>query len=117
MNKKVYFVYDFILPNGHLQFGYNKYTLPINVLHHIENNVEHPGVLLSPPNNPTDFQFQSGMFADEFINQNNEWNRIGVNEVGDILESNRYRERTTIRFAGSPFSDLKNADSKQKRGS
>ena len=98
MNKKVYFVYDFILPNGHLQFGYNKYTLPINVLHHIENNIEQPGVLLSPPNNPTDFQFQSGMFADEFISHNNEWNRIGVNEVGDILESNRYRENEYLFF-------------------
>ncbi len=98
MNKKVYFVYDFILPNGHLQFGYNKYTLPVNVFHQIENNVEHPGVLLSPPNNPTDFQFQTGMFADEFINQNNEWNRIGVNQVGDILESNRYRENEYLFF-------------------
>jgi hypothetical protein len=96
MNKKVYFVYDFKLPNGFLQFGYTKYTLPINVIHQVDNNLNHPGVLLSTPDNPSEYTIQDGMFADEFINHNQNWNKIGINEVGSIVESNRYRETECI---------------------
>ena len=60
MKKRVYFVYDFILPNGPLQFGYNRYTLPINVMNQIDNHVDTPGVLLASPHNPDKFNFQEG---------------------------------------------------------
>jgi len=98
MKKRVYFVYDFVLPNGPLQFGYNRHTLPINVMNQIDTHIDEPGVLLSSPHNPSEFNFQQGMFADEYINQNDEWMTTTVSEVDGIMESNRYNEKETFFF-------------------
>ena len=98
MKKRVYFVYDFILPNGPLQFGYNRYTLPINVMNQIDNHVDTPGVLLASPHNPDKFNFQEGMFADEYITHNDEWIRTSVNEVDGIMKSSRYDKNNTLFF-------------------
>jgi len=98
MKKRVYFVYDFILPSGPLQFGYNRYTLPINVMNQIDNHVDTPGVLLASPHNPGKFDFQEGMFADEYINQNDEWIKTTVSEVDGIMKSSRYDKNNTLFF-------------------
>ncbi len=98
MEKRVYFVYDFVLPNGPLQFGYNRHTLPINVMNQVDNNIIDQGVLLSSPHTPSEFNFQSGMFADEYINSNDEWMITTVSEVGSIMKSSRYDENNTFFF-------------------
>ena len=98
MEKRVYFVYDFVLPNGPLQFGYNRHTLPINVMNQVDNNIIDQGVLLSSPHTPSEFNFQSGMFADEYINSNDEWMITTVSEVGSIMKSSRYDENNTLFF-------------------
>jgi len=98
MNKRIYFVYDFVLPNGPLQFGYSRYTLPINVMNQIDNNINNMGLFISSPHNPNEFNFQEGMFADQYISTNDDWMITTVNEVDDIMESNRYDEKETFFF-------------------
>ena len=41
MEKHIHFVYDFLFPNGYLDFGYNISTLRDNFLYQVENNSEH----------------------------------------------------------------------------
>jgi len=96
MKKKVYFLYDFLLPAGPLQFGYTKYELPINVLNQVDNNLNENGVLMSSPSQPAVYTLNTGMFADEFINHNENWTKTTVNEVEGIMEKKSYNEEDNL---------------------
>ena len=89
MKKHIHFVYDFKFPNGYLQFGYDKSTIRNNFFYQVEySNTEE--VVLSNPYNPSEFTTQIGMFADEYISSNKNWNKIGVNQIQDILDRKHY---------------------------
>ena len=92
MKKHIHFVYDFLFPNGYLDFGYNISTIRDNFLHQVENNSEHRTLLLSAPHNPSVLEEQSGMFADEFISTNQHWNKMLVTEVQNVLDRKNYNE-------------------------
>lgn len=98
MKKHIHFVYDFKFPNGYLQFGYNKSTLRNNFLYQIENDLEEDAVLMASPHNPSNLRPQVGMFADEYINTNHHWNKLGVNQVQDILNRKHYKSSETYFF-------------------
>jgi len=93
MKKHIYFVYDFNFPNGYLDFGYNKSTVRDNFLHQVDNCVENRTLLLASPNNPSNLQEQSGMFADEFISTNTHWNKILTTEIYDKLNRKNYSQK------------------------
>ena len=92
MKKHIHFVYDFVFPNGYLDFGYNISTLRDNFLYQVENNSEHKTLLLSPPHNPSFLEEQTGMFADEFISTNTHWNKMLTTEVQNVLDRKNYNE-------------------------
>jgi hypothetical protein len=89
MKKHIHFVYDFKFPNGYLQFGYDKSTIRNNFFHQLESDLIE-SIILPNPHNPSVLTEQSGMFADEYISTNVNWNKLGVNQIQDVLDRKHY---------------------------
>lgn len=97
MKKNIHFVYDFKFPNGYLQFGYNKSTLRNNFFYQTEN-INDGASIMASPYNPSELIPQIGMFAEEYISTNKNWNSIGVNQVNDIRSRKHYNSKETYFF-------------------
>ena len=97
MKKNIHFVYDFKFPNGYLQFGYNKSTIRNNFFYQTEN-INEGASLMASPHTPTELIPQVGMFAEEYISTNKNWNSIGVNQVDDIRSRKHYNSKETYFF-------------------
>jgi len=97
MKEYIHFVYDFKFPNGYLQFGYTKSTIKDNFFYQTENTQEDV-VLLASPHAPSNLRPQVGMFADEYVSTNKNWNKLGVNQIQDIIDRKHYDSSKTYFF-------------------
>ena len=89
---KINFVFDFKLPNGYLPFGYNKYTLPINIFNVFENTEIHPYTLFnSSVEEPNNFSYSFGCpFVTYFVEHTKGTKILSTADIDNINTNEMY---------------------------